>query len=618
MSGERDIEERVRRHLAAEAEELPFEVDGETVRRRLEQKQRGRWRSLALLPVAAAAVTLAVLAGQALVAGPGPIPSATSPIGDAWGPLAVVPPAQGYGAALAGGTLHITDACVFLEEAGGDPALLVWPADRTRWDGTARAIHFTNFDATEVTMGDGDRVTFGGGGDSTAEGGLPGAEWVERLEWVARPDASCPIDVRWSVGEVGEVVNSTAPSPSEFPRLSDPAHAAAVVLASDPLFAGLGPRRDYGTDPGSYYEARRLDTGFEVTMHLGWGDCMAGCIHGHEWRFAVSVDGDVGLVSEVGDPLDATGPDGYEPPSATESTVRLSGVMGAGQCPVTDVARPLCADGPISNARLIVRSAEGDVVAIAQTAPVSGRYRLPPIEPGVYLVEPRPVEGLTTPPLVAVSLTGGEAGLDFVYESAEPYRPGTLAEVVGSAVPVHRYVTDTDAPVITELASGTRVYLDEGPRVIGGREWFRVKPVEPVDWFWGYVSRLSSTGEEWLEIIDSLDPILADQACQPIEPRELPSGAPPGEIGLYATDGDWYATWGSGADEVVEAIGHTGSLDFPTPGAQEVVIRGTTGHLLPIGDPGQIAISWEADGCQYTIWVNGLSLAGAVEYANRF
>lgn len=212
MTGERDVEALVRRHLTVEAEELPFDIEGEGVRRRLEQKQRGRWRSLALLPVAAAAVTLAVLAGQVLVAGPGGPSGSDRPAGGAgaWGPLAVVPPLQGFDAALAVGALHITDVCVFLEETGGDQSLLVWPADQTTWEAAARAIHFTNVDGTGVTLRDGDRVTFGGGGDSTKESGLSGAEWVERLEWVARPDPSCPIDVRWSVNEVvtGDLVGT--------------------------------------------------------------------------------------------------------------------------------------------------------------------------------------------------------------------------------------------------------------------------------------------------------------------------------------------------------------------------------------------------------------------------
>lgn len=198
MTGDRDLEALVRRHLAAEADELPFLPDAETVRERLRERRRDRWRLLALAPVAAAAVVLAVLAGQALLVGTersgrgGPVD---------WGPLAVVPIAGGE-EALNTGTLRITQSCVFLETAGGESELLVWPADRTRWEATGGTIGFTNSDGTEVTLRDGEPVSFGGGGDSTAEGGVSGEEWLARVDWVARPDPSCPMEISWYVNEV--------------------------------------------------------------------------------------------------------------------------------------------------------------------------------------------------------------------------------------------------------------------------------------------------------------------------------------------------------------------------------------------------------------------------------
>ena len=197
MTGDRDIETFVRRHLAAEAAELPFFLDGERVRRRLAERRRRPWRLLALVPVAAA-LMLAVLLGQALLAGPGPDESG-GPVD--WGPLAVVPTAGGD-QALNTGTLRTTQSCVFLETGGGESELLVWPADRTRWDAAADAIGFTNSDGTEVTLRDGEPVSFGGGGDSTAEGGVSGEEWLARVDWVARPDPSCPMEIRWYVNEV--------------------------------------------------------------------------------------------------------------------------------------------------------------------------------------------------------------------------------------------------------------------------------------------------------------------------------------------------------------------------------------------------------------------------------
>ena len=186
MSGNLDVEAQLRRHLAAEADELPFLPDGETVRERLAERRRRPWRLLALVPMAAAFM-LAVLLGQALLAGPGPDESG-GPVD--WGPLAVVPTAGGA-EALNTGTLRITQSCVFLETAGGESDLLVWPADRTRWEATAGTIGFTNSDGAELTLRDGEPVSFSGGGDSTAEGGVSGEEWLARVDWVARPDPSC-------------------------------------------------------------------------------------------------------------------------------------------------------------------------------------------------------------------------------------------------------------------------------------------------------------------------------------------------------------------------------------------------------------------------------------------
>ncbi|HEV8053264.1 MAG TPA: hypothetical protein VGP30_00385, partial [Candidatus Limnocylindrales bacterium] len=117
-----------------------------------------------------------------------------------WGPLAIVPEPQGFGDALTSGTLQITDECVLLE-AGDELELLVWPADRTTWLAADRVISFENTDGSKNQLRDGDAVSFGGGGDSTREGGTSAADWVEGIDWVSRPAASCPKDVTFWVGE---------------------------------------------------------------------------------------------------------------------------------------------------------------------------------------------------------------------------------------------------------------------------------------------------------------------------------------------------------------------------------------------------------------------------------
>jgi hypothetical protein len=95
--------------------------------------------------------------------------------------------------------LLITDACVYLERRG-ERMLLFWPADRTRWNEANRAITFSNLDGTVVTVRDRDAVVLGGGGDSEAESGVSGREWVSRMVWVAPPGPSCSADPRWGVG----------------------------------------------------------------------------------------------------------------------------------------------------------------------------------------------------------------------------------------------------------------------------------------------------------------------------------------------------------------------------------------------------------------------------------
>ena len=119
-----------------------------------------------------------------------------------WGPLAVVPPSNLVMEALAAGTFQITESCVFLEEAGDDLLLLVWPADRTTWSADPPGVTIRNLDGTSVTLRDGDRISLGGGGDSVAEGGVSGVEWVRKTVWVAPPALTCPLDARWFVGAV--------------------------------------------------------------------------------------------------------------------------------------------------------------------------------------------------------------------------------------------------------------------------------------------------------------------------------------------------------------------------------------------------------------------------------
>lgn len=130
-----------------------------------------------------------------------PVEPSPSAVGT-WGPLAVPVDGTGPDLALASGILRITEKCVFLEGGGGsEPAVLVWPPDRTRWVGEQKTVDFRNPDGTSFTLRDGDPVAFGGGGDSKAESGVSAEEWIRRHDWLSAPDLSCPLDVRWYVWE---------------------------------------------------------------------------------------------------------------------------------------------------------------------------------------------------------------------------------------------------------------------------------------------------------------------------------------------------------------------------------------------------------------------------------
>jgi hypothetical protein len=104
-----------------------------------------------------------------------------------------------------------------------------------------------------------------------------------------------------------------APSPSPVPTIrptptpiaapaSTPAEAAALVIATNPIFVGAMPLTPDVIGASKWWVATPLTGGgYTIELTVGWGDCQAGCIERHVWTFEVAADGTVKLVSESGD-----------------------------------------------------------------------------------------------------------------------------------------------------------------------------------------------------------------------------------------------------------------------------------------------------------------------------
>src|SRR5664280_2442019 len=168
--------------------------------------------------------------------------------------------------------------------------------------------------------------------------------------------------------------------------------AAALVVAQDPRFAGIGPRDPSMVGQGSWYEVAPSASGWSVTVQLGWGDCQAGCISRHTWTYAVTAGGAASVVSETGDPLPAA-----------------SGIASTGQSS-TSAPAPATA-----------KPAPGNGTLPPTVGPTPTRQPAP-------TATPVPTATSAAPPSNAVPATGG------------PWIIGTAT--AGPVCPVERYPPD--------------------------------------------------------------------------------------------------------------------------------------------------------------------------------
>ncbi len=207
---------------------------------------------------------------------------------------------------------------------------------------------------------------------------------------------------------------SPAPSPTQPPvtdvRLA--AQAAALVFASQDI-SRMAPLQTDAVGQSAWYEASADATGFVVTITAGAGDCQAGCIEQHVWRYHVDHDGTVTLLAEEGDDI------GLPSASGTADPVSVQIALNAGPvCPVErDPPDPACAPRPVVNVDVFIYDAALNEVGRV-TTDATGRAALE-LPPGAYVVAPSMVPDLMgQAEAQAFAAVGGDSvGLVFSYDT---------------------------------------------------------------------------------------------------------------------------------------------------------------------------------------------------------
>jgi hypothetical protein len=206
----------------------------------------------------------------------------------------------------------------------------------------------------------------------------------------------------------------TPTAPIDGRDVSSPAQAAALVFASDRMWARMVPLRPDMVGQSSWYEALEAADGYAVNITLGQGDCQAGCIEKHTWQYHVDFDGNVELLGEVGDPVDVPPGEG-----GGEGDARVTIALTAGPaCPVVqDPPDPNCAERLVSGATVTIFKADGTELATT-TSDEEGKVVFD-VPPGAYYVVAAPVEGLMgTPEAQAFAVLGADQiGLLFQYDT---------------------------------------------------------------------------------------------------------------------------------------------------------------------------------------------------------
>jgi hypothetical protein len=220
---------------------------------------------------------------------------------------------------------------------------------------------------------------------------------------------------------------ASAPAASAAPAVTSPEEAAAAVIAADPRFASLRPLDPNLIGQCCFYQVQATDTGYAVTIEIGWGDCPSGCINRHRWAFAVTPAGEVTLMGEQGPPVPAGVPGAGSGGGGASGgaggggglTIRIGieGIaLGGPTCPVAKPNDPACADRPVVGAAIHVIAADGVEVATLETD-AQGRFAVE-LDPGRYRVVADAVEGyMHGPAPVDVTVSSTAAHVSFAYDT---------------------------------------------------------------------------------------------------------------------------------------------------------------------------------------------------------
>ena len=120
-----------------------------------------------------------------------------------------------------------------------------------------------------------------------------GGSSVSTPSVAASPSASVPASS--APGASGTPATSPGGSGG---TVSTPQQALAAIVATDPRFLGYEQLDPNLIGQANYFEAERVDGGFELTFVAGSGDCPAGCINRDFAKFRVTENGEATLVCE--------------------------------------------------------------------------------------------------------------------------------------------------------------------------------------------------------------------------------------------------------------------------------------------------------------------------------